>query len=308
MRKQKIIVILGQTATGKSDLAVKLAKKFGGEVVSADSRQVYRGLDLGTGKITKREMRGVPHHMLDVANPKKQFDVSQYKKLAEQAIADIVSRGKIPILCGGTGLYIDTVINGVILPEVKPNTRLRKQLENMETKELFSMLKKLDSRRAKTIDAQNPRRLIRAIEIAVALGMVPTYNLQPTNYNTLKIGLILSEQKLKQKIRIRLFARLRQGFGGQARISRGMIVEVRLLHKKGLTWGRMESLGLEYKYLALYLQKKISKAEMILGIEKDSWRYAKRQMTWFKRDKDIKWFPPTETKKIEKEIKNFLEN
>ena len=129
MQKSKVIVILGTTATGKSDLAVKIAKKIKGEIISADSRQVYIGLDIGTGKITQKEMRGVPHHLLDVANPKHKFSVVQYKKLAEEKIKEIISRGNVPIICGGTGFYIDAITNGTIFPEVPPNKSLRKILE-----------------------------------------------------------------------------------------------------------------------------------------------------------------------------------
>ncbi|MEK7128826.1 MAG: tRNA (adenosine(37)-N6)-dimethylallyltransferase MiaA, partial [Patescibacteria group bacterium] len=253
MPKQKIIIILGQTATGKSGLAVKLAKKFNGEVISADSRQVYRGLNLGTGKITKKEMKGIPHYMLDVANPKTQYSVALYQRAVLDHIRYIVARGRIPIICGGTGLYIDTVINGIVLPEVKPNLKLRRRLNNKTAKELFLVLKKLDPRRAKTIDRQNPRRLIRAIEIATALGYVPHLEASLPSYDILKIGLTLPNSLLKKKIRVRLFARIRLG----------MIAEVKHLHAGGLIWKRMEELGLEYKYLALYLQKKITKKEML---------------------------------------------
>ncbi|MEK7614634.1 MAG: tRNA (adenosine(37)-N6)-dimethylallyltransferase MiaA [Patescibacteria group bacterium] len=296
MQKSKLIVILGQTATGKSGVAVRLAKKFNGEIVSADSRQIYRGLDLGTGKITKKEMRGIPHHLLDIASPREQFSVAEYKKLADTAISGILRRGKIPILCGGTGLYIDTVVNGTILPGVAPNIKLRKKLNNKTTKQLFEMLKKLDPRRAGSIDPQNPRRLIRAIEIARALGKVPIYDQRPTIYDTLKTGLILSDKTLKRKIHIRLFAR----------ISRGMITEAKRLRKRGLSRRRMEALGLEYRYLARYLNGKISKQEMLARLETEIWRYAKRQRTWFKRDKKILWFEPKEFEKIEKETKRFL--
>ncbi|MDQ5971125.1 MAG: tRNA dimethylallyltransferase, partial [Patescibacteria group bacterium] len=171
--KPKIIVILGQTSTGKSDFAVQMAKEIGGEIISADSRQVYKGLDLGTGKITKKEMRGIPHHLLDVANPKKTFTVSDYKKITEKKISEISKNSKVPILCGGTGFYIDAIVSGQIFPEVPPNKLLRKELENKSKEELFKILKKLDKNRAETIDKDNPVRLIRAIEIAEALGSVP---------------------------------------------------------------------------------------------------------------------------------------
>ena len=277
-----LIVILGPTATGKSDFAVRLAKKIKhAEIVSADSRQVYKGLDIGSGKITKKEMRGIPHHLLDVADPKKVFAVSEYQKLANKAIADIIARGNTPILVGGTGLYIDAVVYGTVFPEVPPNKPLRKKLETKKTPTLFKMLQKLDSARAKTIDAHNPVRLIRAIEIAKALGKVPTFK-QKEQYDTELIGLTLPDDVLKKKIHNRLLARMKIG----------MVREVTNLHKKGLSWKRLESFGLEYRSIALYLQKKVSKKEMLAELEKAIWQYTKRQMTWFKRNKKIIWRQP----------------
>ena len=158
---KKILVIVGPTASGKSDLAVKLAKKLNGEVISADSRQVYKGLDIGTGKISRKEMRGVPHHMLDVADPRKQFSVDLYKKMAEEELRYIDERGKLPIIVGGTGFYIDAVAGGVVLPDVPPNKKLRAILGKKSNAALFKMLKKRDPKRAKMIDANNKVRLIR---------------------------------------------------------------------------------------------------------------------------------------------------
>ena len=164
MTKPRILVILGQTATGKSGLAVKIAlrlrsgptaKKGGGEIISADSRQVYKGLDIGTGKITKREMMGVPHHLLDIASPKKKFTVVQFKALAEEKIKEILGRGKIPIICGGTGFYIEAVTKGITFPEVPPNYELRKRLARKETTALFRTLEKFDPERAKAMDPRN---------------------------------------------------------------------------------------------------------------------------------------------------------
>ena len=285
--KPKIIVILGQTATGKSDLAVKIAKKIGGEIISADSRQVYKGLDLGTGKITKKEMQGVLHHLLDVANPKKRFSVAQYKKLADKKIKEIIKRGKVPIICGGTGFYIDAVVKNITFPEVPPNEKLRKVLNKKTAQELFEMLKKLDKTRANNIDKNNKVRLIRAIEIAQKLDKVPKLQ-GATNsamaefvapYEFIKIGLFLPTDILKKKIEKRLLARIKIG----------MIKEIEKLHRQGLSWKRMEELGLEYRYTALYLQKKITKQEMIEKLNFEIYKYAKRQMTYFKRDKEIKW-------------------
>ncbi|MBP6884548.1 MAG: tRNA (adenosine(37)-N6)-dimethylallyltransferase MiaA, partial [Candidatus Pacebacteria bacterium] len=170
---EKLIIVAGPTSSGKTSYAIKLAKKIGGEVISADSRQVYKGLNLLSGKVTKKEMAGIPHHLLDITNPKKIFSVSDYQKLANKAIADILSRNKVPIICGGTGFYIDAIVYDRILPEVPPNKKLRAILEKKTIVELFKMLVKLDPARANTIDKDNPVRLIRAIEIAKALGSVP---------------------------------------------------------------------------------------------------------------------------------------
>lgn len=296
--KPKIIVIIGQTSTGKSDFAVQLAKEVNGEIISADSRQVYKGMDLGTGKITKKEMRGIPHHLLDVVNPKKIFSVSDYKKLAYKKIEQIVQRGKVPILCGGTGFYIDVVVDGTILPEVAPNPKLRETLEKKSSEILFKMLEKLDPTSAKNIDAKNKVRLIRAIEIAQTLGRVPKIK-SDTKYEVFKIGLTLPDEVLKEKIYQRIIAR----------IKKGMLKEINNLHTNGLSWKRMESLGLEYRYGALYLQDKMNRQEMIEKLNTESWHYAKRQKTWFKRYNEVIWIDPrkinTKSKVLES-IKNFL--
>ena len=291
----KVIVVLGQTATGKSDLAVKIARKFNGEVISADSRQVYKGLDIGSGKITKSEMKGVRHHLLDVASPKKKVTVAEYQKLTKSAMAYIVKRGKVPIICGGTGFYIDTVTKGIVFPSVAPNLKLRKSLEKKTTEQLFKILKTLDRARAKSIDAKNKVRLIRAIEIVKALGKVPKIKESKSEYEFIKIGLHLPSSKLKEKIEKRLIKRIKMG----------MLNEAKKLHKTGLSWKRMEELGLEYKFMALYLQNKITKREMLEKLNSEIYKYAKRQMTWFKRDSEINWFSPTEYKKILVTLKNL---
>lgn len=294
--KPKIIVILGPTASGKSDLAVLLAKKIKGEVVSADSRQVYKGLSLGSGKITKKEMKGIPHHMLDVVNPKKTYSVHDFQKGAIKAIDKILQKGKVPIVCGGTGFYIDSIVKGTILPEVKPDQVLRGKLEGVNKEELFKTLKKLDPKRAKEIDPDNKVRLIRAIEIATALGKVPRIKTNP-KYNTLQIGVLFDTEILRERINLRL----------QKRLKMGMIKEVENLHKNGLSWKRLEELGLEYRYIALYLQKKLTKEQMVTELQNKIHQYAKRQITWFKRDKNIVWIERPEVTKVEKFTKEFLE-
>ena len=279
----KLIVITGPTATGKSDLAIRLAKQFKGEVISADSRQVYKGLDIGSGKVTKLEMKGIPHHLLDVANPKRVFTVSQYQKLAQAKIKDIWARGKTPIICGGTGLYIRAAVDGIVFPEVPPNLKLRKELEKKGVEELFNILKKLDKERASNIDAKNPRRLIRAIEIVTVLGKVPKLKANKLKAESLFIGLQPKDEILKKKIKLRLAKRL------EAKGKDNLITEVKKLKKEGLSWQRLEALGLEYKYVALFLQNKLTQEQMIDLIEKESWQYAKRQLTWWKGDKRVNW-------------------
>lgn len=293
---QKILTILGPTAVGKSDLAVDLAIKYNGEVISADSRQVYRDLNIGTGKITNEEMRGVPHHLLDIADPTESFSASTWKSGAEEAIQDILQREKLPILCGGTGQYIESIVDNITFPEVPPNTALREELSHKNNEALFSILKKLDRKRAELVDGNNPRRLIRSIEIATALGEVPQLKADPI-FNTLQIGLALPRKELREKIRIRL----------ENRLDNGLIEEVENLYKKGLSFERMEELGLEYRYVAKYLQQELSFDEMKEKLFTEITRYAKRQMTWFKRDSRIYWFSPDQKEEIFVEVEKFLE-
>src|SRR3989338_1476679 len=294
---QKLVAIVGPTAVGKSALAVKLARTFHGEVISADSRQIYRGLDIGTGKITEKEMRGIPHHMLDIANSKKRFSASEYQALARKKIGEVFGRGKLPIIVGGTGLYIQAVVNDAVFPKVLPNRNLRTQLEKKTKEQLFFILKKIDARRAKTIDAQNPRRLVRAIEIATALGKVPPYqNVPRKDIDALFVGLTLPHHELKKRIAARLAVRMNEG----------MVKEAEKLHGNGLSWKRMEELGLEYRYTSRYLRGLISKKEMLEKLQSEIWHYAKRQMTWFKRNRRILWFKPNEKQKIGKTVRKFI--
>jgi tRNA dimethylallyltransferase len=267
-----LIIICGPTAVGKTTLAINLAKKLSTEIISADSRQVYRGLDIGSGKVTKREMKGIPHHLLDVASPKRVFSVAQYQKLADEAIEAILKKGKTPIICGGTGFYIDAVVYDQGLPLVKPNARLRKKLYRNSAIANFEYLQQLDPDRANNIDRHNNIRLIRAIEIATALGKVPKTS-RIKKYDVEWHYLDFPDDVLKQRIHTRLLKRMKSG----------MVSEVKKLHEAGVSWKRLESLGLEYRYLALFLQNKLSKADMLTQLELAIWHYAKRQRTWFKK-------------------------
>ncbi|TAL49495.1 tRNA (adenosine(37)-N6)-dimethylallyltransferase MiaA [Patescibacteria group bacterium] len=298
--KKRLLVVIGPTTSGKSALAVALAKKFSGEVVSADSRQVYKDLDIGTGKITRKEKAGIPHHCLDIASSKRQITVEEYRKHAEKALEEIWARGKLPIIIGGTGFYIQALVDKVVFPHVPPNKILRKRLEKKSAQELFLILKKLDPARARTIEPKNPRRLIRAIEIAKTLGKVPQLKRRKKELDALFMGIKISPQILKKNIERRAIERLRQG----------MIAEAQRLRARGLSLKRMRELGLEYRYLADFLQDKISKKELRQKIISGNWQYAKRQLRWFNRDKRIKWFDISkkqERKKLERSVRKFLD-
>ncbi len=296
--KEKIITILGPTSTGKSDLAVDASLNYSGEVISADSRQVYKGLDIGTGKIIKEEMKNVPHHMLDVADPKERFTVKQYKEMAERSILDIHKRGLLPVVCGGTGFYISAIIDKIDFPEVPPNKDLRKKYQNKKTEDLFQELKTKDPKRAETIDPLNRHRLIRSLEIIKHIGSVPEISKKKNTYQNLIIGIDRDSKDLKEKIKKRLHQRLENG----------MLEEAVKLNKEGLSFERMEELGLEYRFMARYLKGYISKDEMIRSLENSIWHYVKRQRTWFKKDKRILWFHPDQKKEIYKKVEQFYKD
>ena len=272
--KPKVVVILGQTATGKSAFAIEIAKKVNGEIISADSRQVYKKLDIGTSKISKKEMKGIPHHLLDVANAKNKFTVAEFKELAEKKIKEIISRDKTPIICGGTGFYIDAVVRGVVFPEVPPNEKLRKKLALVSDRVLMLKLQKLDPERARNIDPKNKIRIIRAIEIAKALGKVPHLAVKPPSYKFVKIVLFLPDEKLKAKI----VKRVKKMFAD------GLLNEIKKLKKSGVSDKRLKELGFEYY--------KPTPEKVI----RETFQYAKRQMTWFRRDKEIKWLDASNLK------------
>lgn len=337
INRQKIIVILGPTASGKSELAVKIAKYIassgttflGGEIISADSRQVYRHLNIGTGKIvgkwwsvsrqslkkskvnskhlgiSKKRVfvyKGIPHHCIDFASPKRVYTAAEYKKCALKAIADIAGRRKLPIICGGTGFYIDTLIYDYPLPAVKPNPKLRKELEKLNAEELFKKLKRLDPRRASILlqnsGYKNKRRLVRALEVIKTTGMtIPTWKDLTNKHDILWLGIKKSDAELKKLIHDRLIKRIRSG----------MIKEVRDLHKKlGLSWKRLESLGLEYLFVSHHLRNNLTKFDLVRLLEGKIWRYAKRQMTWFKKNQEIHWI--SNKKEVSGLTKNFLSN
>lgn len=294
--KPKLIVVLGPTASGKTSLAIRLAKEFRGEVVSADSRQVYRGMDIGTGKVTKKEMQGIPHYLLDVVSPKNIFTVARYRSMTLKKISQISKRNKIPVLCGGTGFYIQAITDGTLIPEVAPDWKFRQKMARKSNAELFALVKKLDPERAKNIDPNNPRRLIRALEIVIKTKKPVPCPKTEQQFDLLLIGIKRNPEELKNLIQKRLIKRLHQG----------MVAEVKKLHSQGVSWKRLEDFGLEYRYVSRYLTGGLKYKEMVQKLQKEIEHYSKRQMTWFKRDKRIFWVK--NYKEAEVLTKRFIKN
>ncbi len=293
--KLKVIVIVGPTASGKTSLSVKLAQKYNGEIISADSRQVYKGLNLGTGKVTKEEMQDIPHHLLDVAGPKETYTVADFVRDGRKATESILERKKTPIIVGGTFFYIDALLGKISTPEVPPDPELRRELTALSEEALYDRLKSTDPTRAEKIDSKNKRRLVRALEIVSALGSVP-HTIQESPYDVLTIGISISKEQLKKNIHERLLDR----------IEAGMVEEVETLHAQGLSYERMEDLGLEYRYIARHLKGELPYCKMIEELETKIGQYAKRQMTWLKRDKEIVWVKVGDINRIEILVQNFI--
>ena len=281
---QNLVAILGTNASGKSDLGIRLAQHFGGEIVSADSRQVYRGLDLGTGKITAAQAATVKHHLIDVAEVSEYYSLAQYQRAAYSAIDAIAAAGKLPLLVGGSGLYISAVVEGYQLVDVPPNDALRAELEDLPLAQLVERLETSDSAVASRIDKSNPRRLIRAIEIAEAGFTNAAARQNLPQYRCLQLGLTWPRPILEERIEKRL----------RERLAHGMIEEVDGLRSQGVSDLRLEKLGLEYRYIARYLRgelKSLDDLRLQLGIAIR--QFAKDQLTWFKRDSRILWLDPT---------------
>ncbi len=290
---EKVIVIVGTNASGKSSLAIRLAKKYNGEVISADSRQVYKGLDIGTGKVTEEEMGGIKHHLLDVSEVSNRYTAANFARDGQIAIQEIVKKGKVPIIAGGTGFYIQALLNPNVLASIPPNENLRKELEKKTEKELLEQLKEIDEERALKLSEQvNKRRLVRAVEVALTSPeMFETTT--STEYEVLWIGIHWSKEDLEARIKERT----------NLRIEQGMIEEAKNLNT---SFERMRELGLEYKHLADYLEEKITKEELVENINIGDRQYAKRQRTWFKRNESINWFENGELQKAGKLVEEFL--
>ncbi|NCT02231.1 tRNA (adenosine(37)-N6)-dimethylallyltransferase MiaA [Candidatus Parcubacteria bacterium] len=295
-KKPKVIAIVGPTASGKTSLSIAIAKQFSGEIISADSRQVYQGMNLGTGKVTKEEMAGVPHHLLDIAKPMDVYTGSDFVKDATVALEEIKMRNHLPIVAGGTFFYLDLLRGKMQSVPVAPNETFRASIADLSTATLLEMLYKKDPQRAATIDSANRRRVIRALEIIDALGAVPLYTPTESPYEWLILGTEITPEALHHNIKARL----------QERINAGMIEEVAQLHEDGVSYERLDDLGLEYRYIAKYLQGTLTKDEMLEQLETKSRQFAKRQLTWLKRDNEIEWFPPKSHEMIFRFVESFL--
>jgi len=297
-----ILVILGPTASGKTKLAVELARVHNGEIISVDSRQVYKGMDIGTGKDLAEYGKGktaVKFHLIDVADPKSPYDLYQYQKAAQKAILDVLKKGKLPILVGGSGLYLQAVVDGYILDNLSPRTTDSSEEDSMTLTEIQNKVKTIDKAffdRLNNSEKNNKRRLIRYLEIlqnSSKLHAQPKAKKPPYDFKV--IGLQVGMETLRKRIKQRILDRLEND---------AMIKEVADLHKQGLSWPRLESFGLEYKFVSQLLQKKLNREEMINKLATATGQFAKRQMTWFRRwekqGREISWI------KSKKEIEKFI--
>jgi tRNA dimethylallyltransferase len=278
----KIVVVLGPTASGKSALGIELAQYSHGEIVSADSRQVYRGLDIGSAKVSEAERALVPHYLLDVVDPREVYSVSQFQHDATAAIDDILARGKLPLLVGGSPHYIQAVVDRLDIPAVAPQPELRARLEAQPLADLLVQLEELDPQSAQTIDRQNPRRVIRALEVCLVTGrpFSQQRNRAQPLYESLQIGIRWPRALLYERIDLRIDERMQQG----------LVMEVQGLLEQGVSYDRLDALGLEYRFVSRWLRGEFaSESDMVQRLKFASHDFTRRQLSWFRRDERIIW-------------------
>lgn len=275
MDNHKIYIICGPTATGKTDRSIELAQEINGEIISADSRQVYRGLDIGTAKIPQDEMQGIAHHMIDVCDVEVKFSAHDFQEQGRQKITEIIQRGNNPIIVGGTGYYIHALVYDTNIPTVPPNENLRMKLEKDDLSTLQKKLLSHDKDYAERIDIQNKRRVVRALEIIEALGVIPEKKEPVPHYKNIEwIYCDQSNETLKDRIHQRNYRR----------VHNGLIEEVQNLISGGISLERLDSLGLEYRYVSQYINGNIASKENLIEIlDTKTWQFVKRQRTWFKK-------------------------
>ena len=286
--KPKVIVIVGPTASGKTALSIELAKKINGEIVSCDSMQIYKDMDIGSAKPSVEEMQGIKHYMIDIANPDERFSVAEYKKQAESAIDEILSKGKMPIVVGGTGLYADSLIYGIEYPEIKFDQQYREELEKQaETEEglkkLYNKAKKIDEKAIQKISENDKKRIIRILEIYHQTGKTKTELEIESRKNEVKYDYKVFAINMDRQI---LYDRINKRV--DIMIENGLIEEVENLLKKYNEFPTAMQ-GLGYKEVVQYFNKELTKEEMIDKIKQETRRYAKRQLTWFRKNKETIW-------------------
>jgi tRNA dimethylallyltransferase len=297
----RLIVILGPTAAGKSGLGIALALRFNGEIVSADSRQVYRGMDIGTAKVTPAERALVPHHLLDVADPRYPYSVAQFQQAAISALNDILLRGRVPFLVGGSPHYVQAVVDNLAMPQVPPQPELRAALERRPLADLFAQLAELDPLSAATIDRNNPRRVLRALEVCLVTGR-PFSEQRAAGeplYDALLLGISWPRRELYARIDARIDERMQQG----------LMQEVEGLLTQGLTHERLDALGLEYRFVSRLLRGEFAtEAEMVQRLKYATHDFVRRQLTWFRKDQRIQWIEGDDTmvQEAERKVCSFL--
>lgn len=295
--KPCIIAVVGPTATGKTNVAIMLAEELNGEIISADSRQVYRGLDIGTDKISEEKKRGIPHHLIDVADTTEHFTAADFRDMARNAAAEIQKREHVPIIAGGTGFYIDAFVGRAHLPDVPPNPELRAKLEQKSAEELFEELRAKTPERAQTIDPHNKRRLIRALEIYNSLGHIPTAE-NTEQYEVCWIGLDRDDAELYERIQKR----------AEEQLTEGLLSEIATLEQRALPEERWREFGFEYTVGRKYHHNEISLEEAVRELTEQNWQYARRQRTYFRANTDITWFHPSSHEDIKAHAKRCCQN
>ncbi len=294
MNKPKVVVIAGPTASGKSALAVELAKKINGEIISADSMQIYKNMNIGTAKISEDEMQGIRHYMLDIIEPDKRYSVSDFKKDAENYIEKIIKEGKTPIICGGTGLYINSLIYGINFQEEKIDQKYRDKLNKIaddgELEKLYNEALKIDPEATKKISKNDKKRIIRILEIYHTTGKTKTQQEIESKKGEIKYNYIVFTINMKREL---LYERINKRVDQM--IKNGLIEEVADIIKKYKTFPTAMQ-GLGYKEVVEFLNGNINKELMIEKIKMETRRYAKRQLTWFRKNKDIIWIDGEKTK------------
>ena len=289
--KTPLLIVAGPTATGKSDSAVELALRMNGEVISADSMQVYRGMDIGSAKVTREEMRGVPHHLIDCVAPSENWNVVRFQKEACKAAQDIASRGRLPILCGGTGFYIQALLYDIDFTQMEENTLLRERLSAIAAEKgpeaVHALLAQRDPASAAAIHPNNIKRVIRALEfMEEGGGSIAAHNLQQREresaYRSVFFVLTMDRGKLYERIDRRV----------DLMMERGLVDEVRELREMGIKRDSTSMQGIGYKQIYGYLEGEYDLEEAVRLVKRDTRHFAKRQLTWFRREKDVIWTDP----------------